>query len=366
MKSSLDSLSTKMKSKLLLILFGALITIAVLSATENMEENSLSEEIASSRLARAADADPTKSKKKSRKPKKNMNASKKKNKSEGKNQKASNKERQSKRKTKKASKKGKKSIKSKKFRKNKKNRQGESTVPDTCATTAVNALYNGLKKKAANFDSQSKRIESRLPKIANKLPKASEYNQTMDDLVAAGASGCPAISQALLTTLVATLSECQTNIETACAAPMINRTQIDECTPIVEGFVAEVEKCFGLSSDPAAACECWESDAMTELYEGLKGCVIKESEANVTAGFKACKGAVSTCNKAQVEAIPVLVNCSKSDADDAVFYTDFYLKNATPYNMTYHVTKRACDDESGIVYAGKTKSFGVGWCEIEE
>merc|ERR1712029_1183768 len=119
----------------------------------------------------------------------------------------------------------------------------------------------------------------------------------------------------VLTALIATLGECQTNIETACAAPVFNQTQITECTPIVTGFVAEVEKCFKLNSNPTAACECWESDSMAELEKGLKGCVIKPSEANVTDTFKACKTAVSTCNKAQVEAIPILVNCSKTEAE---------------------------------------------------
>ena len=348
-----------MNSKLCLILFGALVAIAALSAAENSEEKSLSEEVAISRVARAANADPGKSKKKSRKFKKNK-ASKKRNKSKRKTKKASKKARKSKRKSKSASKKGKKSNrnnkkaskknkkskksknrkarknkkakksrknkksgknqksrKNKKTRKNQKNRQGESTVPGTCVTTAVNSLYNGLSKKASNFDRQSKRIEARLPKIANKLAKASEYNATMDDLIAANASsgGCPAGDQTVVTALIATLGECQTNIETACAEPMYNQTQIDECKPIVEGFVAEVEKCFGLNSDATAACECWESDALAELETGLKGCVIKPSEANVTDAFKACKTAVSTCNKAQVEAIPALVNCTQTEAD---------------------------------------------------
>ena len=172
-------------------------------------------------------------------------------------------------KNKKASKKEKK-LKKKKARKNKKNREDipidlSTAVSDTCFTTAVNALYNGLSKKASNFDRQSKRIEARLPKIANKLAKASEYNQTMDDLIAANASGCPAGDQTVIDALIATLGECQMNIETACAVPMLNQTQIDECTPIVEGFVAEVEKCFDLNSDAATACECWESDPMAEL-----------------------------------------------------------------------------------------------------
>merc|ERR1711971_365632 len=270
---------------------------------ENMEENSLSEEIASSRLARAADADPGKRKrnKKSKKAmkKKNKKAMKKKNK------------KAEKKKNKKAEKKKNKKA----MRKNKSNvARQSSTVPDTCLSTAVNTLYNGLSKKASNFDRQLKRIEARLPKIESKRGKAGDYNQTMDDLVAANSS-CPAGNQTEIDALIATLGECETQISTACATPMINQTQIDECKPIVEGFVAEVEICFGLNSDPALACDCWEGDAMAELEMGLKGCVIKESEANVTAGFKACKGAVSSCNKATSSAIPVLVACSKTEAD---------------------------------------------------
>merc|ERR1711971_379085 len=200
---------------------------------ENMEENSLSEEIASSRLARAADADP--GKRKRNKKSKRKNKASKKNKSNKKSKKAKNK------KTKKTEKK-----KSKKAeRKNKSNTARQSsTVPDTCVATAVNTLYNGLSKKASNFDRQLKRIEARLPKIESKRGKAGDYNQTMDDLVAANSS-CPAGNQTEIDALIAILSECQTNIETDCATPMINQTQIDECKPIVEGFVAEVEKCFG-------------------------------------------------------------------------------------------------------------------------
>ena len=137
----------------------------------------------------------------------------------------------------------------------------------------------------------------------------------MDYLNALNSSNCPSSDKTVLTALIATLGECETNIKTACAAPTYNKTQITECTPIVTGFVAEVEKCFKLNSNPTAACECWESDAMAELEMGLKGCVIKPSEANVTDAFKACKVAVSTCNKAQVEAIPALVNCTQTEAD---------------------------------------------------
>ena len=262
-----------MNTKLSLILFGTLVALAVLSAAENLEENSLTEEVASSRLARAADADPGKSKKKSKR--KNKKASKKnkskregkkaskKGKSKRKNKKAekknkSKKKNKSEKKMKKASKKDQSKRKNKNSRKNKKNqkktekrtskvREGRSTVPDTCVSTAVNALYNGLSKKASNFERQLKRIEARLPKIESKRGKMTEYNQTMQDLVAANSS-CPAGNQTEIDALVATLGECESEISTACATPMINTTQIEECKPIVEGFVSEVEKCFMLNS----------------------------------------------------------------------------------------------------------------------
>merc|ERR1711983_584406 len=253
---------------------------------------------------------------------KNKKASKKDRKSKRKNNKASKKDRKSERKNKKASKKDRKNKKrkskqnkkknSRKAKSQEKNREGRSTVPDTCITTAVDALYNGGRKRS-NFDRQLKRIQTRLPKIESKRGKASEYNQTLDDLVAANVS-CPAGNVTELDALVAILSECQTNIETACAVPEYNQTQIDECQPIVEGFQSEVEKCVDLI-DPAAACVCWESPELAALEEGLKDRIIKPSEANVTAAFKACKGAVSDCNKAESDAIPVLVACSKSESD---------------------------------------------------
>merc|ERR1739838_1047695 len=153
LKISFHSPNGKMNSKVSLILFGALITLAVLSAAENMEENSLSEEMASSRLARAANADPgkrkrnkkskrknkaskkNKSKRKSKKAekKKNKKDEKKKNKKASRKSKKKSKINKSKRKSKKAMKKKNKKAK----RKNKSNvvARQSSTVPDTCLST---------------------------------------------------------------------------------------------------------------------------------------------------------------------------------------------------------------------------------------
>merc|ERR1711878_137954 len=61
----------KMNRKICLILFGLLVALAVLASAENSEENSLSEEVASSRLAREAEAEAGK-----RKSRKNKSAKK--------------------------------------------------------------------------------------------------------------------------------------------------------------------------------------------------------------------------------------------------------------------------------------------------
>ena len=74
-----------MNSKISLILFGLMVTLAVLATAENSEENTLSEEVASSRLVRSADADAGKRKKKSsKKNKKSKKAAKKSKKKAGK------------------------------------------------------------------------------------------------------------------------------------------------------------------------------------------------------------------------------------------------------------------------------------------
>ena len=121
--------------------------------------------------------------------------------------------------------------------------------------------------------------------------------------------------QFVIDVLITTLGECEAQITAACTPPLIDMTQIDFCVPVVNGFTAEVEKCSNLTRDPVTACECWESDTLAEFAEGLKGCVIKPIEANVTVTFLECKAAVSTCNNAQIEAIPVLVNCSNPTTD---------------------------------------------------
>ena len=216
--------------------------------------------------------------------------------------------------------KSKKNKKSKKIQNNSNSRKDQrrgknSTTTDDCIKIAVDALYNGLAKKASNFDRQSMRIETRVPIIASKLEKAGDYADLATELnttVVKCSEG--SIDQAIADGVVEVLHNCKDQITTACAAPKVDQEQIDECKIIVKAFQEGSELCINATKkeDKDKACECWESEEYAKLVKNIKGCVIKESEKNVTDRFKDCKDAVKICNSAQKESAPLLLNCTGS------------------------------------------------------
>merc|ERR1712045_533742 len=125
--------SLKMNSKICLILFGLLVALAVLSAAENSEENSLSEEVASSRLIREAEAGKRKRNNKAKKAKKGRKNKKGKNR---KNRKGTKKNKDGKRKGRKNNRGKKRNNKNRGNRKNG-NRKSARTVNGKCLETAM-------------------------------------------------------------------------------------------------------------------------------------------------------------------------------------------------------------------------------------
>ena len=390
-----------MKSNIFLILLGVLIAYAVLSIAENTEDNSLSEEASSYRLARAAKADPDKNKaskknkkakkkskrnqkaknavktnkkaqKANRKNKKSVKARKKNKKANRKNKKTqkarknnkkanSNKSQKARKKNKKANRRNRKSKKSRKNRKsNKANKKDKKTkkskkrdkkrkskkskkskkknnmngknsrkiksqknalveVPEKCLTDAVKTLYNGVAKKALNFERQVKRIENRVPVIAKKLLKAGEYKHSSNNM-ANIAPSCPPGLAFEAEDLSIELGTCEKNITESCQPPEVNQAQIYDCKPLVEAFINLTKECYKLTNvedvSGTDACDCWESKELKDLFVNLTFCVIKDSEQNVTDRFKECKNAVSSCNKEKTAAFPVFVNCSYNPIED--------------------------------------------------
>merc|ERR1711971_41649 len=347
MGRSLLSQITEMKTNICLVLFGVLIAHVVLSTAENTEDKNNLSEVALSRIARAANADPgpgrNKSSKKNKKAKKVNTNNKKAKRNNRKNKKAKKANKKSKKairsnkkskkanrkkknkKSRKANRKNRKSKKANKKRTKKQNksrknnsqksalRQEIPEVPEICLTEAVKTLYNGLAKKASYFERQVKRIEKRVPIIANKLEKAGDYNQAANNMANIVPS-CPNNLTFTAEFLSFELGLCNTSITENCQPSIYNQTQIDECKPIVTTFMQETQVCYNLTRDETGtdACECWESEELKKIYDALAGCNIKESNENVTNSFKECKKAVSECNRAETDAFPVYVNCSNN------------------------------------------------------
>jgi len=235
----------------------------------------------------------------------------------------------------------KKQKKNKSNKKNNQKSQPKQDIPEICLKDSVDGLYKGYFKKASNFDRQLKRIETGVPIIAKKLQKAGDFNQSAD-AIASIASSCPTLEERIEALfLAAELGACYQNITDNCQAPEVNQTRIDECTPIVEGFQNETTVCKDLSGDDA--CDCWEGPFQT-FYKDLSGCVIKNSEENVTDRLKECKKAVGYCNKRQREAFSLYAQCNpKSPATPTpVVATSGYVTTnvgtpspfATPFNMS--------------------------------
>ena len=190
--------------------------------------------------------------------------------------------------------------------------ENKSDIPESCLKDSVLALYNGLYKKASNFDRQVKRLDKRVPIIANKLLKAGDYEQAAGNMAN---SPCPPGLAPVAEFLSIELGSCETSITASCQPPVYNETQIEECKPVVEAFIAEIDVCKELTGEEA--CDCWQSDIFSDLYESVLDCVIKESEANVTRRFKECKTAVGDCNKLQTEAFTVYAECYNSNTTES-------------------------------------------------
>ena len=269
-----------MNNKLSLILFGALVALAVLSATENAEEKSLSEEIVSSRLVRSADArarGKTKKKnKKSKIKKKNKNASKKKNKARGKNKKASKKARKSKRKNKKA--RGRKGKSSKRMSGNLMKNQNKSkrTKKKTKKIEKIGKLTSAdvdTFKKIRNFLSQQKKFENffnLLQKKANTTIFA-EAAEKLGDLTNNGASTSePANSAYTL------LTNCSTSVTNFCSS---------------EGLTLNAPKCLAQFEAFEEYIECQKNNPLDEC--GAQ--TIEDDCPSITKAFRKAKNLKSQC-----------------------------------------------------------------------
>ena len=337
-----------MDSKLCLILFGLVVAIAVLASAENNEDSSLSEELASSRVARFAEAEAGKKKRKAlrkrkRKQRKNKKAKKglkkrknrknktrknKKGKKSKKNRKNKRKNRKN-RKSKKNKRKNRKNRKNRNKNKNRKNNKGTRksarTIDGVCLESAVTAMRR-WKDVVTNFEKQKKRIDKQSEIAGKKSGKQSVFGPIALKLVDLGGgnkaaltcSGSATSEGALqLTNLTSTLFDCEVAVNASCTTdfPMPNMTFVDACANATANFVTMATDCMTKSKEATAgeACTCWASEDMAAASEAVKDCKIAEVSA-IAQGLKACKEAFSKCRKYEDEAVTSMAACAVSAA----------------------------------------------------
>merc|ERR1712223_1781272 len=186
-----------MDSKLCLILFGLVVAIAVLASAENNEDSSLSEELASSRVARFAEAQAGKKKRKAlRKRKRKQRKNKKSKKGLKKRKNRKNKTRKNK-KGKKSKKNRKNKNKRKNRNKNRKNNKGTRkstrTIDGVCLESAVTAMRR-WKDVVTNFEKQKKRIDKQSEIAGKKSGKQSVFGPIALKLVDLGGGNKSALT----------------------------------------------------------------------------------------------------------------------------------------------------------------------------
>ena len=181
-------------NKLLLIFLGVLAIAAIVSAWDNEEDSSLSEELASSRLVRSADA--------RRKRKRGRNARK--------------------------GKKGKKGRRRRKGNKGRKNQSGSRShgraASDACLETSITVMKM-WKDVISNFEKQKKRMKKQNETGLSKTGKKGLFDSVYQRLLSAGGGDKTSLAcagrtdsegAAWLTNLTSSLAACQTDISSAC------------------------------------------------------------------------------------------------------------------------------------------------------
>merc|ERR1712079_450071 len=340
--------SLKMNSKICLILFGLLVALAVLSAAENSEENSLSalsEEVASARLTREAEAGKRKRNNKAKRSKKNKKNKKKGKKAKkGKKGKKAKKGRKNKKGKNRKNRKGKKSKKNKKGkRKGRKNNRGKKrnnknrgnrkngnrksarTVNGKCLETAMLGM-NRWRLVVANFNKQKTRIAKQAEIAKKKEGKKAVFAPIALKLVDLGGGNKSALSCSgsttssgakQLTNLTNTLFACEVAVNKSCSTsfPAPNKTFVDACATDIKLFETLAAGCYSLSKEATAdkACTCWTAPEFTISSEKVKSCKIS-STASIAAGLKSCKEAFSKCRKYEDDAVASMAACSVTSA----------------------------------------------------
>ena len=222
--------------KLCLLLLGLVAALAVFASAENNEEASLMDGIVSSRVARSAEAEAGRKKRKNLKRKRVQKKGSEKaktahNKAQKKLKIRENKARKKIGNRKRAKRKMKKIEKRKSKRRNvrktkeKGQKQGRKRQSGRCFDDVVQSMKEY--KKAANHLRMAKRVSSWTETMAKKKAKAATvFQETLEALN----SSCVGLEDAATTAALAILTNCSASAAAACDSTSLNISNLESCT----------------------------------------------------------------------------------------------------------------------------------------
>merc|ERR1712045_1081614 len=319
-------------NKLLLIFLGVLAIAAIVSAWDNEEDSSLSEELASSRLVRSADARQRKARKggKGRKARKGRKGRK------GRKAKKGRKGRKNRKNGKKA-KKGKNGRKARKGRKGrkggKKGRKSQSgsrssgkTATDVCLHTAVTVM-KVWKDVVSNFWRQHTRMGKFNTTGHSKNGKGGVFKSAAHKLLTVGGGNktnlkCSGVNNntgaAQLKNLTNFLFSCEASVHKVCNLTnfnsLANATKLKACYKTATTFETLAQDCLDDVIDDSTddACACWQKSSLANATAAAKLCKFNKEAAAYGVALRHCRNAFAKCRKYE-DAVPEIISVCSSN-----------------------------------------------------
>jgi len=153
--------------------------------------------------------------------------------------------------------------------------------------------------------------------VALRLVEAGGDNRS--NLSCAGATGNDGAKQ--LQNLTKLLFDCEKEVNTSCNPanyPKLNTTLVSTCENLTKKFETEAETCMKKTvgktteAEYTEACMCWEMSSFATMSGAVGDCKIQDAQKLITKQKTACTSAFAKCRKYEDEAVSVMATCTSS------------------------------------------------------
>merc|ERR1711913_86863 len=331
-------------NKILFLLFGVSLFLALSVASSTEEDTSLAQEDSAIRHVRDAEAGRRRKGKgkKKRAKKATRGKGRKKPAMKGKGKKNSRKTRRKPRKGgNRRQKKGRRTGKRNNRRLGGRRRSGRQNSTSTNSTSSTSSggvaclsaavkYMKQWKDVVGNFKRQNARSTKHSAVGDKKVGKKAEFlsvalrlveagGDNRSNLSCAGATGNDGAKQ--LQNLTKLLFDCEKEVNTSCNPanyPKLNTTLVSTCENLTKKFETEAETCMKKTvgktteAEYTEACMCWEMSTFATMSGEVGDCKIQDAQKLITKQKTACTSAFAKCRKYEDKAVSVMATCTSS------------------------------------------------------